>query len=140
MRDIKSEKEINQISKENEGYLLDFRSWLKANSLQEQTINKHISNVDLFINDFLCYYEQQPVSYGCTILNSYFSLWFIRKTVVSSSNIMRSHASSIKKFYRFMVEKGIIEEIDYEYLCEIIKEMMPFWLKDMQEQNSYLFD
>ena len=38
---------------ENEGYLNEFEEWLIAAGLSDKTIQRHLSNVDFFINTYL---------------------------------------------------------------------------------------
>ena len=49
------EKECKKIRKENEAPLSVFKTWLSSKNLTRKTIDRHISNVDFYINEFLLY-------------------------------------------------------------------------------------
>ncbi len=49
--------ELEQNRKRNEKYMGEFEQWLAEKNLSDKTIRKHLSNIDLYINDYLNYYE-----------------------------------------------------------------------------------
>ncbi len=51
------DKEVEKNTKRNEKYLIEFEDWLINKGLKEGTIGNHLSNVDLFINYYLNYYD-----------------------------------------------------------------------------------
>ena len=51
------EKKIKENQTRNKKFIKEFEEWLKEKSLSDKTIKKHISNVDIFINDYLNYYD-----------------------------------------------------------------------------------
>ena len=134
------EKESNAIREINNAYLTGFEKWLKNKGLAEKTIKNHVMNVDFYINDFLCYYDMQDVRQGCYSIGSFLGSWFIRKAAWSSCAHIKSNAASIKKFYGFMLENNIVEQEDYDGLCEDIKEEMPDWLDEMKDYEEMLFE
>ena len=50
-------KEKNEIVKKNEVYLNEFKKWLTDKGLVSKTIDKHLENVEFYINEYLNYYE-----------------------------------------------------------------------------------
>ena len=44
--------------KRNYRFLDEFKIWLENKKLTEKIIRKHISNADLYVNDYLNYYEE----------------------------------------------------------------------------------
>ena len=49
------EKKIDKNIKRNKKYINGFEKWLNEKGLVNKTIKKHISNAELFINDYLSY-------------------------------------------------------------------------------------
>ena len=47
--------------------------------LVKKTIRKHLSNVDLYINDYLNYYDITKVEDGMSSVHSFLDGWFIEK-------------------------------------------------------------
>ena len=134
------EKEVERMKEKNSEYLKKFKGWLKKKGLADKTIKQHLSNVDLYINDFLNYYEVTEMKDGCYMLDGFLGDWFVHKCMWSSVNSIKQNAASIKKFYACMSEVGYIQKKDYEYLCCDIKESMEDWIKNMEIYDSDDFD
>ena len=131
------EKECAAIREINELHLSGFRIWLQNNGLTEKTIDRHVSNVDFYINDFLCYYDACDVRHGCYSTGHFLGSWFIRKAPSSCSGI-KSNAASFKKFYEYMLAVNVIEQKDYDALCRDIKNGLPEWLDEMKRYENML--
>ncbi len=132
----KYEKGCKRIRKENERIISQFIDWLEEKKLTEKTIRKHVSNIDLYINDFLLYEDAVPASEGVTSIDMFLAYWAIRKGVCSSKNAIKENASSIKKFYQFMFELKMIEKDDLLSLSQEIKDSMPEWLEKMDGYDN----
>jgi len=78
------EKECKRIRKENENLLIDFKKWLSGKKLSKKTIDKHVSNVDFYINDFLLYEDAIEAADGVSSMGMFLGYWFIRKAMWSS--------------------------------------------------------
>ncbi len=50
--------------KRNQRFLKEFEYWLKNKNLAPKTIKSHISNADLYINNYLIYYEEETAESG----------------------------------------------------------------------------
>lgn len=122
MEDI--EKKIKENQTRNKKFIKEFEEWLKEKSLSDKTIRKHISNVDLFINDYLNYYDIETAEEGITSVYSFLNGWFIEKCMWATPYTTKEEAASIKKFYAYMSEKGYVEKEDYVSLCRILKDSM----------------
>jgi hypothetical protein len=61
-------KEIEQacerIRQQNVQLLSEFEGWLAARKLGENTIRKHVTNIDLYVNYFLLFFER-----GASLIN-----------------------------------------------------------------------
>ena len=118
------EKKIKENQKRNKKFMKEFEEWLKEKSLSDKTIKKHLSNVDLFINDYLNYYDVETAEEGITSVYSFLNCWFIEKCMWATPYTTKEEAASIKKFYAYMSEKGYVEKEDYKFLCEELKDSM----------------
>lgn len=127
---------LEKTRKENGQYLEIFKKDLQTQGLKDQTIQKHIFNIDFYINDFLNCYEIQNMSEGCYDINTFLGGWFIRKASWSSSANIKANAASIKKFYKSMLNHGFVKLEDYNFLCLTIKEDMERWLLNLKEYET----
>ena len=128
---------LKKNKKRNEKFLKIFENWLNEQNLVKKTIRKHLDNIDLYINDYLNYYEVTKMEEGVREAYSFLSDWFIRKCLWSSVTSVKEMAASIKKFYKCMSEKGYIENEDYQILCEEIKDNMDEFIENVIEYNNY---
>ena len=122
MKDL--EKKIEENEKRNKKFMKEFEEYLKEKNLKDKTIKKHLSNVDLFINDYLNYYDIETPEEGINSVYSFLSGWFIEKCMWATVYTTKETAASIKKFYAYMSEKGYVKKEDYKELCEELKDSM----------------
>ena len=122
------EEDCKRIREANERLLNDFGAWLKLSGLSEKTINNHISNIDFYINKYLLYEGATEAKDGVNTVGMFLGYWFIRKAMWASPSSIRGNAASLKKFYAFLQEKGLIDKEDLNDLEKEIKEDMPEWL------------
>ena len=122
MKDL--EKKIEENKKRNKKFMKEFEQYLKEKNLKDKTIKKHLSNVDLFINDYLNYYDIETPEEGINSVYSFLSGWFIEKCMWATVYTTKETAASIKKFYAYMSEKGYVKKEDYKELCEELKDSM----------------
>jgi site-specific recombinase XerD len=132
----KYEKNCKKIREANEGLLTDFETWLISFGLAPKTIVQHISNVDFFINDYLLYEDAIEAFEGVHKVSMYLGYWFIRKAMWASASSIRSNAASIKKFYAFMLAKGLVDPQALDILAQTFKEDMPTWLAQMKRHDQ----
>lgn len=117
-------KACQTIQKTNNLLLQLFEEDLVKSGLKEKTINRHLSNVDSFLNEFLIRAGALPMEEGISMLDEYLGNFFIRKCMWSTPANIKTNATSIKKFYKCMLEHGKIEKEDYEILCSCIKDSL----------------
>lgn len=122
MKDL--EKKIEENKKRNKKFMKEFEEYLKEKNLKDKTIKKHLSNVDLFINDYLNYYDIETPEEGINSVYSFLSGWFIEKCMWATVYTTKETAASIRKFYAYMSEKGYVKKEDYKELCEELKDSM----------------
>lgn len=122
------EQDCESIRASNKQLLTEFEAWLKESGLAAKTIRNHSNNVDLYINHYLLYEEALEAHQGIEKINLFLGSWFIRKTTWASPAQIKSNAASLKKFYRFLLEKGLVEKAELDELTAEIKQEMPRWL------------
>ena len=66
----------------------------------------------------------------------YLGYWFIKKAMWSSEASIKSNATSLKKFYTFMNEKGLVDNKTLQDLKDTIKEEMPEWLAAIRKYDD----
>jgi len=132
----KYEAECEKIREENIKLLDDFETWLKKSKITNKTINMHIQNVDLYINDFLLYEDAVEAKEGALDIGMFLGYWFIKKAAWASPSQIKSNAASLKKFYTFLHEKKMVSNEELKRLKEKIKEDMPEWIATMRRYDD----
>lgn len=134
------ENQAESIRDQNRIILERFEKYLKNKKLSKSTINKHVGNIDFFINDFLLYYEPIAAKDGSSQVGSFLGNWFIRKAMWASVTSIKENITSIKKFYQFLLESG---EITIEYFAELqeeIRECKDDWLENLRRYDDPTID
>ena len=124
------------IRKINDSLLTLFSDDLKKAGLADKTIQRHLSNVDFFINEYLIRTDALPMESGVTMIDDFLGNFFIRKCMWSTPANIKTTATSIKKFYKSMLYHEKIAEHDYELLCAIIKDSLDIWQEDCAIYND----
>ena len=128
------EEKCKLIKQENENLLEMFEKDLEG--LNQKTINRHLTNVDFYINTYLLREDAYDFTHGIWDIDDYLGYFFIRKCMWSTPGNIKSTAASIKKFYQCMLKQEMIQKADYEYLCETIKDNMWKWQSDCEMYND----
>jgi site-specific recombinase XerD len=132
----KYENKCKEIKETNEQLLSDFEHSLKSSRLSKNTINNHVSNIDFYVNEYLLYEDAIEAKEGVNSVSMFLGYWFIKKAMWASQSSIKGNATSLKKFYTFLYEKGLIENNDLAYLKETIKEGMPEWLATLDRYDD----
>ncbi|MCI5164564.1 MAG: recombinase [Candidatus Electrothrix sp. GM3_4] len=132
----KYEKNCKKIRKANEDLLDEFEAWLKSSGLSEKTIKNHLENIDFYLNEYLLYEDAIEAKDGAGDVGMFLGYWFIRKAMWASQSSIKSNATSLKKIYTFMHEKGLIDKEELMDLKQMIKEDMPEWLENLQRYDD----
>ncbi len=134
-KDFEIESEV--IRKENGGLLLGFAKWLSKSNLKNKTIYKHTQNIEFYIDDYLLYDDCTRAKDGISSLNGFFNWFFPRKAMWSSKSSVKETTASLKKFYKYLGEEGIIDAADYLFLLAVVKEEMPVWLEHYSDEEYW---
>jgi intergrase/recombinase len=137
MNDYKKyEDNCKRIRRANQKLLASFEAWLKSSSLSAKTVKNHLSNIDFYINEYLLYEDPREAKDGICSVSDYLGYWFIKKTTWASQSSIKSNASSLKKFYTFLLEKGLIDKKDLNELKKTIGEEMTEWLETLERYDD----
>lgn len=133
------DKKIEENRKRNEKFMKKFEEWLTNKGLVNKTISKHVSNADLYINDFLNYYDITKMEDGMDEVYSFLNGWFIEKCMWSTKSALKEMSASIKKFYECMSELGYVKVEDYKDMCFMIKDNMDEFLSSVDDFDNGTF-
>ena len=135
------ERKVEKNIKRNKKFIDEFEQWLIEKGFAKKTIRKHLSNIDLYINDYLNYYDITKMEDGMVDVYSFLNVWFIEKCLLTSRNSLKEMVSSVKKFYQCMSEKEYVKKEDYKELCNLIKDNMDEFLDSIDEfDNGTYYD
>lgn len=129
------EKRLEIILKENEKHLEEFEKWLINQKLANKTIERHIANIDNYINEFLCYTCVYDIVEGMDRVSTFLDDWYPRRAYIRKDGV-NSYCTSIKKFYKCMCELGYVDIEDYEDLCFYMKEEKELWIEVAETLNK----
>ena len=73
------DKKVEENIERNKKFIEEFKVWLNEKGLVKKTIKKHLSNIDLYLNSFLNYYEVETMEVGINRIDSFLGDWFVRK-------------------------------------------------------------
>jgi site-specific recombinase XerD len=130
------EQECNLVRIKNQKLLNEFESWLADTKLSKKTIDNHYSNINFYINEFLLYESIITAAEGIDRIDEFLGYWFIRKALWASESSIRSNATSFKKFYTFMYERGAVSFEALQMLKAEIKENLPEWIATVQRYDD----
>ena len=130
------EADCKRIRAENEKLIDQFATWLKASNLSKKTIDNHCQNIDFYVNDFLLYEDAVEAQDGVYDVSMFLGYWFIKKAMWASQSSIKGNAASLKKFYTFMCEQGLVEQDALTALKTQIKEEMPDWLETLKRYDN----
>ena len=131
------EDNVIENRKRNDNFLNEFEKYLKKNKLSDKTIRNHVSNVDLYINEFLNYYDVTKMEDGMFEIGMFLGDWYVRKCLWSTSSNLKTTAASIKKFYKCMSETCYVDSNEYKKFCSFVKEGMDDWISEMDDYNNF---
>lgn len=132
----KQEKAREEIRQQNDQLLTEFQKWLVDKNLSNKTINKHTTNIDLYINEFLLYDEVIEAKDGTLEVDMFLGYWFIKKAMWANVSQIKGNITSLKKFYTFMNEKDYVSKRKLDELVELIKLKKDEWIATMERYDD----
>ena len=110
-------RELYKIYDENKKLLQQFKTWLKQKNTKEGLITKHLMHSDFFLNEFLLYMDSTPAKEGYARISMFLGYWVVKKAIWANPIFIKDCAKSLKEFYTFLHEKGVVEKESLEFLC-----------------------
>lgn len=123
--------------KRNEKFLNEFTKWLEKQDLVKKTINKHVSNVNLYINSYLVWHDIIKMEDGVYEIDYFFRYWYVEKCMFSTVYSLKEMFGSLKKFYKCMNDLNYVSDENYKQVCDIIKENKDEYIDYMEEYNDF---
>lgn len=96
--------------------------------LKESTIRKHMRCVDFFVLDYLKKFSIQSHEESIILACNFLDKWLAENTFGLSSNMMKEHTIAIKKYYKFLLDRDLLEQQSYNELLEFIKKNKNKWV------------
>lgn len=128
--------ECKKIKKENRIVLDGFQNHLESKKLSDKTIDKHVSNMEYYINDFLLYEEPLKPRDGIYEINYFLGYWFIKKALWASVSTIKENITSLKHFYTYMNDIGQISAEELDDIKIEIKENKEEWLETIKKYDD----
>ncbi len=130
------EAECKKRKEENHTFLTGFTRYLENKNLSKKTIDKHVRNVDFYINHYLLYESPQKASAGVSQLDHFLGFWFIRKAMWSSPSSIKENITSLKHFYAYMNKIGQVSDRALSNMLEEIKECKSEWVETVKKYDD----
>ena len=130
------EEECYKIRKINEKVLLQFNNYLASKKLSPKTIEKHIANIEFYINYYLLYEEPLQPPEGVKHINDFLGSWFIRKAMWASVTSVKEYIACFKHFYTFLHAIGQITAEDLTEMKKEIKECKSEWMETVKRYDD----
>ena len=127
---------LDDLPEENHEYVELFRNDLVASNLSSQTIDQHLENTDLFLNEYLWGWEEAHMAEGVSRIDSFFMDFFIDEWPWASPTSVRQTAASIRKFYRSMLNHSRISEKEYQQAVKTIQSRKEEWVEELRLRDK----
>ncbi len=121
------DKEFKRVEENNDKLLVLFEKALTG--LSDKTIKQHVSNASLFLNDYFYREGLENPQEGAEYIDTFFD-FFVRKCLWSSPATVKQLAASMKKFYKCMLQNGIVDDDAVEEVLMTIKYGLEDWMDE----------
>ncbi len=136
----KFEAECEKQKQENHTFIIGFTRYLENRKLSQKTIDKHVNNIDFYINNFLLYENPKQAAEGITELNYFLGYWFIKKAMWASPASIKENITSLKHFYSYMNKIGQVSNEELAEMKVEIKENKDEWIETVQRYDDLNID
>ena len=111
----------DELDSEDEELVTSFRKYLTAEKgLSKKTASKHADEIEFFATYLTGYDRGSLLEVAGIDIESYLGDWYIRK-VASSRSELRQIPASFKKFYKFLHERGYLEDKELKDVLDACK-------------------
>ena len=113
---------------ENESYFFLFMRELEDDGLDVEEIKNHLANAELYVNDYLNFYEVNDMPYGLKCAFDFFEYFYPRKCLGSpySCGVMMT---SLCKFYKVMAKHNLVDPVETAAFIDEIKDSRKEWME-----------
>ena len=101
-----------------------------------KTVKKHCDNIDFYINTYLLHDKIEKPEDNLNSIDMYFDYFLPRKTQFGSIYDTKNQITSLKKFYKFLLELNRITKNDYNNMLEMIKDNKQDWFAVYDDENT----
>ena len=129
------DKLFNKQIEENRILLKEFEKYLYSTNLTKKTVNKHLDNIDFYINTYVLRTDIIPPEEATTFIDDYFDYFLPHKTTFGSVSDTKTQIGSLKKFYKYLVDINRLSKNDYDEMLEIIKENKQEWFNAYNNED-----
>jgi hypothetical protein len=130
------EQACAEIRKENAALLKEFAGWMRQQGVSERTVGMHLSNAAFYIQEFLLYEQPLRPEEGASRIGMYLGYWFIRKGPIATPGTVKTSATSLVRFYSFLVEKGLLTAEQLVRMRQTVKAEMAHWQERARRYNN----
>lgn len=134
------ERSCAEIRKENTALLKEFAQRMRQQGLSDRTIGMHLANVGFYIQEFLLYEQPLRPTEGASSIGMYLGYWFIRKGPIATPGTIKTSATSLIKFYSFLVDKGVVASEQLVQMRQTVKTDMAHWQERARRYNNPAID
>jgi site-specific recombinase XerD len=129
------EQRVQAIRQANQPMLEGFEHWLRQAGLREPTVRAHVENLQLFEHYLLLYDYSLRRLDEATDSEVYWFLadWFPRKALWASVSSMTMYLATLKKFFRWMGETGLVSPQVVADVLSTLKEERRVFLSVVEE-------
>lgn len=113
---------------ENESYFFLFMRELEDEGLDVEEIKNHLANAELYVNDYLNFYEIRDMEEGLKCATDFFEYFYPRKCLGSpySCGVMMT---SLCKFYKVMAKHNLVDLVETAAFIDEIKDSRKEWME-----------
>ncbi len=122
-----------EIKEKNEALVADFEIYMKNNGLKDKTINKHMNAINCFVYEFMTEDIRELVEDAIVHVDEFLGTWIIRNRMHVSVNSIKENITALKKFYKYLLERDIVNKTTFDLLTKIIKENKEIWISTAEE-------
>lgn len=107
--------------------------------LSDKTIQKHVNNVDFYLNYYAAEYltDSAEEAMNESTLDSFMTDFFPRKALWCSMSAIKEMAASIVKFYKWMNENDLVDDVDFNLFRLAVKENKEEWVRRFRKREAY---
>ena len=124
---------MEEIRKENEKYLALFQEYLEAYGMSRTLSDKHVENIDHYLNDYLADVLNREMKNSVRDLEPYIKNVYFE---LEDTNIdtLEKFIKSLNFFYRCMHEKGLMSSPMYGLYEWLVKSNLKEWKEKMSSK------